>query len=108
MGHALHDAAPTIVHHFDATTTAYPLLECGALLSGPLLRRLGRSDAATPPPPDFAIDAQHELAVYLRRAQPAVHLTHSPAFCLTADPVWSPACSEPNLTQPTFNQPNLT
>ena len=60
------------------------LRELGLLLLLLLLLRVCAKIGEQQLPRDFAIDVQHELALYLYSDNIKVNLTHSPAFCLAA------------------------
>ncbi|KAK7065712.1 Fringe-like, partial [Halocaridina rubra] len=86
LGHGLHDAAETIIHHFDHVDEDKPFLfpdaRAGFVLSTTLVSRLCQkwSEVAQRPKMDFTIDAQYEFARFIESA--GTLLLHSNDFCL--------------------------
>ncbi|XP_065347192.1 beta-1,3-glucosyltransferase [Cloeon dipterum] len=95
LGYGLHDREPTIIHHFSLLTKAkdnflYPLFPSGFALSQGLVSSLAErwnlNNTAELHPSEFAIDASHELALFIWNEGQGPTLTHSSRFCWVKGP----------------------
>ncbi|CAJ0577197.1 unnamed protein product, partial [Mesorhabditis spiculigera] len=86
FGYALRDEGPTIIHHYHHTPTGpqlpYPDFGAGLAISAALLKRLADELQQNPYADNFAIDAKHEFAKYLKERL-GIEMEHRPHdFCL--------------------------
>ncbi|XP_011308975.1 beta-1,3-glucosyltransferase [Fopius arisanus] len=85
LGHALHDAEATIIHHFvSPRKVSYPNLVSGFVISRVLMKEIrGRIHSGLPSANDFIIDETYEFSNFVMNTGKGQRLIHQSEFCVT-------------------------
>ncbi|XP_066157350.1 beta-1,3-glucosyltransferase [Euwallacea fornicatus] len=89
IGHALHDAEASIIHHFafheNPQSFKYPNAGSAVAISVPLLEKLKTRIEQGVKQLDFHIDAAHELALFIYNDGRGPMIEHNDKFCESAE-----------------------